>query len=50
MHPMSTTHKQTITLTQPQVIYLKGEAEKLGISLADLVRRIIDQHRTTVKA
>lgn len=39
-------HKQTISFTDPQVAYLRAEAEKLGISLADMVRRIIDQHRT----
>jgi hypothetical protein len=47
---MGTTHKQTITLTLPQVAYLKTEAEKLGISLADLVRRIIDEHRLNTSA
>lgn len=40
-----TMHKQTITFTQPQIEYLKAEAARLGISVADMVRRIIDQHR-----
>jgi len=39
------THRQTIAFTDPQAAYLKAEAERLGISVADLVRRIIDQHR-----
>jgi hypothetical protein len=43
---MSTTHKQTITFTGPQASYLKAEAERLGVSVAEIVRRIIDQHRT----
>ena len=38
-------HKQSLVLTDPQAAYLKAEAERLGISVADLVRRIIDQHR-----
>ena len=45
---MSTTkgHKQTITFTAPQAEYLKIEAARLGISVADLVRRIIDHYRS----
>jgi hypothetical protein len=39
------THKQTVTFTKPQADYLKAEASALGISVADLVRRIIDRHR-----
>ncbi len=42
---MSTTHKRSIAFTAPQAAYLKAEAERLGITIADLVRRIIDQHR-----
>ena len=45
MVPMRTTHKQTITFTKPEIDYLKAEAKRLGISVADLVRRIIDQHQ-----
>ena len=45
-HRMSNTiRRQTIKFTAPQYTWLVAEAEKLGISLADLVRRIIDQHR-----
>jgi hypothetical protein len=42
---MRTTHKQTITFTKPEIDYLRIEAKRLGISVADLVRRIIDQHQ-----
>jgi hypothetical protein len=44
--PTDTNGRQTIKFTAPQYTWLVAEAEKLGISLADLVRRIIDQHRT----
>jgi hypothetical protein len=40
-----TSYRQTISFTEPQAEYLRREAEKLGITFADLVRRIIDQHR-----
>lgn len=39
------THKQTVAMTVPQIGFLKREAEKLGISVSDLIRRIIDQYR-----
>ncbi len=42
---MSTMHRQMISLTKPQADYLKTEAAKLGISVSDLIRRIIDAHR-----
>lgn len=42
---LAMSHKQTITFTDPQASYLQREARRLGISLADLVRRIIDQYR-----
>jgi hypothetical protein len=38
-------HKQMISLTEPQVAFLKKEAERLGISVSDLIRRIVDQYR-----
>lgn len=41
---MSTT-RQTITFTKPQLDHLRTEAEALGISVSDLVRRIIDKDR-----
>lgn len=36
--------KQMISFTDPQRAYLKREAKRLGISIAELVRRIIDRH------
>jgi hypothetical protein len=44
IHPMKT-HKQSVSLTEPQFQFLKAEAERLGISVSDLIRRIIDQYR-----
>jgi predicted DNA-binding ribbon-helix-helix protein len=38
--------RQSVTLTKPQANYLREEAAKLGISMSDLIRRIIDQHRS----
>lgn len=38
-------NKRMISFTEPQEAYLKQEAERLGISVSDLVRRIVDQHR-----
>jgi hypothetical protein len=35
-----------ISLTAPQNAFLKAEAARLGISVSDLIRRIIDQHRS----
>jgi hypothetical protein len=37
--------KRMVSLTGPQVAFLKAEAARLGISVADLIRRIIDQYR-----
>jgi predicted DNA-binding ribbon-helix-helix protein len=42
---MATTLRQSITLTRPQADYLAEEAKRLGITVSDLIRRIIDQHR-----
>lgn len=37
--------RQTVTLKDPQAEFLKREAEKYGITISDLIRRIIDQYR-----
>jgi ribbon-helix-helix CopG family protein len=37
--------RRSVTLTAPQLGFLKQEAERLGISISDLVRRIIDAYR-----
>lgn len=34
-----------VTLTKPQSAFLKQEAEKLGVTVSELIRRIIDQYR-----
>ncbi len=41
--------KQMISFTDPQRVFLKREAKRLGISIAELVRRIIDRHIETAK-
>lgn len=41
--------KQMISFTEPQHDFLKFEADKLGISVAELTRRIIDQYREAKK-
>lgn len=38
-------HKQMASFTTPQIDWMRAEAERLGISVADLNRRIIDEHR-----
>ena len=45
MPRMST--KQSVVFTAPQHAFLEKEACRLGISVSDLVRRIIDQYRET---
>lgn len=37
--------RQTVSLTTPQAKFLAGTAEMLGITVSELVRRIIDEHR-----
>lgn len=39
------TTRLNLHLTEPQWRWLRLEAKRLGISLAELVRRIIDAHR-----
>ena len=34
-----------VTLTKPQAEFLKLEAERLGVTVSELIRRIIDQYR-----
>lgn len=41
---MSTFFKRTIAFTNPQMSALKKEADKLGISIAELIRRIVDEY------
>jgi len=42
---MATTVRQSVTLTKPQYDVLRAEAERLGITVSDLVRRIVDEWR-----
>ncbi len=37
--------KRVISFTQPQLEWLEAEAKRLGISIPELVRRLIDQAR-----
>ena len=42
---MSELSRRTVQFTQPQISYLREEADRLGITVSDLIRRIIDQFR-----
>jgi hypothetical protein len=35
----------SVPLTSPQDAYLRAEAERLGVSIAEVIRRIIDSYR-----
>jgi hypothetical protein len=37
----------SVSLTPPQLAFLEEEARRLGITVADLIRRIVDQYRET---
>jgi hypothetical protein len=37
--------KRVINFSEPQLMWLMAEAERLGISVTELVRRIIDEAR-----
>jgi hypothetical protein len=39
--------RMSVSFSKPQLAYLRAEAKQLGISVGDLIRRMIDQHRTT---
>lgn len=43
---MSERKKQkSVVFSEPQLKFFEGESKKLGISLPDLIRRIIDEYR-----
>ncbi len=42
---MSKAVRQTVTLTKPQAAYLKREAKRLGVTVSELIRRIVDEFR-----
>jgi hypothetical protein len=37
--------KQMVSFTEPQMDFLQQEAKRLGIPVAELVRRIVDEYR-----
>jgi hypothetical protein len=37
--------RQMVQFTEPQLDYLRKEAARLGVSISELVRRVIDEHR-----
>jgi hypothetical protein len=39
----------TVVFTKPQMDWLQAEAERLGVSVAELVRRLIDECRARRK-
>lgn len=41
--------KRLISFTEPQIVWLEAEAQRLGISVPELVRRIIDTARGATK-
>jgi hypothetical protein len=41
----STTSSRSVALSSKQQAFLKKEAARIGITVSDLIRRIIDQHR-----
>lgn len=42
---MNMTARRTVAFTEPQMEYLEIESKRLGISVADVVRRIVDSYR-----
>ena len=42
---MATTLRTSITLTKPQHEALRVEAKRLGITISDLIRRVVDNWR-----
>lgn len=39
------THKLMVSLTRPQSEWIDIEAERLGVSRAEVVRRVLDRYR-----
>lgn len=42
---MATKKRHTVSLSDPQLAFLEKEADRLGITVSDLIRRIIDAYR-----
>jgi Arc/MetJ-type ribon-helix-helix transcriptional regulator len=45
MHHMGPKPRMSVQFTEPQLDFLRAEADRLGISVADAVRRIVDRYR-----
>jgi len=45
MRHVDTPTRQSISFTRPRLAFPKQKADRLGVSIAGLVRRIIDLHR-----
>lgn len=45
---MAETEKRSIILSRKQASFLKREAGRIGITVSDLIRRIIDEYRRAV--
>jgi hypothetical protein len=41
--------QRSIVFTKPQMAWLKKEAKRLDVTIAEVIRRIIDQYRETSK-
>jgi hypothetical protein len=42
---MATMARLNLSISEPQLSFLNAEAERLGISVGELARRIIDEYR-----
>ena len=42
--------RMSVTLSDPQNRWLKAEAKKLGLSVGELLRRIVDEKRAAAAA
>jgi hypothetical protein len=40
-------HKQMISLTHPQLDYLKKAGDYLGVPVSSVIRRMVDYHKKT---
>jgi hypothetical protein len=39
------TIRRSVAFTPPQYVFLEKEAERLGVSIGELIRRIVDSYR-----
>jgi hypothetical protein len=40
------TQQRSVVFTKPQLAFLKEEAKRLGVSIAEVIRRIVDEYRS----